>query len=145
MKSVLVALAALGLGACAGTAELYPANDLARSAGPLKATFIQDGTGSGPITVTMPDGEILKGRYSVNVGGSTSFGSIYASAYGSGGFATGSGFSTGYSIPNGSPGSADLYGPRGSSMQCEFYNNNLSGHGNGGCRTAAGAIYRLQY
>jgi hypothetical protein len=30
-------------------------------------------------------------------------------------------------------------------MQCEFYNDNVSGHGNGACKSSKGALYRLVY
>lgn len=30
-------------------------------------------------------------------------------------------------------------------MQCEVYNDNLSGHGFGGYKSSTGALYRIQY
>lgn len=44
-----------------------------------------------------------------------------------------------------SPGVADAVGNRGTTIRCEFYNDNVSGHGFGGCLTSTGAAYRLQY
>jgi hypothetical protein len=144
---MVVCAAAVGLAVagCTGKAELYPANDTARAVGPLKANFQRAGVGSGAIRLQLPDGEVLTGRYSVNVSGASSFGSIYATAYGTGGAASAVGSSSAFAIPNGSPGFADLYGPKGTGAQCEFFNNNLTGHGNGACRLSTGAVYRMQF
>jgi len=40
---------------------------------------------------------------------------------------------------------AALFGPKGTTMECEFLNDNGSGHGNGACKSSKGALYRLQY
>lgn len=45
--------------------RLYPANDFARTGGVLSAQFTDTGTGHGTIEMTMPDGEVQKGEYSV--------------------------------------------------------------------------------
>jgi len=145
MKRSFVVLSLLALTSCAATATLYPANDAATKMGPLQATITRTGTGSGPITVTLPDGEVLNGRYSVNVGGSMGFGSLYGSVYGANGYASGSAFSSTYMVPNSSGGAADLMGPKGTTAHCEFMNNNWSGHGNGACQLSNGATYRVQY
>jgi hypothetical protein len=138
---------ALVLGACTveRDPELFPANDAARATGPLYAHLIGHGGGNGTIALTLPSGEVLEGRYSINVGGGMGFGSLYATAYGTGGIATASGYTTGFSIPNGSPGTADMIGPRGTTAHCEFMNNNMVGHGNGACQLSTGALYRMQY
>ena len=81
----------------------------------------------------MPDGEVLKGEYSLVRGGAVGFGTIYGRAY------------TAATVPGGSPGQASLFGDRGTSMQCEVYNDNFSGHGYGGCQSSKGGIYRIQY
>lgn len=135
----------LALGGCAMTAQLYPANDTAHTLGPLVANMKAYGVGSGPVSVTMPDGEVLVGRYSVNMGGSASFGSLYTSVYGSRGYASASGFGSAFSMPNSSGGMADLIGPRGTTAHCEFVNNNWGGHGNGACQLSGGQVYRMQY
>jgi len=93
----------------------------------------------------MPDGEVLKGEYSLVRGGSIGFGNIYGSVYGTGGSASISGSSTSYAIPGGSPGMASAFGTKGTSIQCEFYNDNFSGHGYGACKSSNGALYRIQY
>jgi hypothetical protein len=40
-------------------------NAAAQRLGPVKATFIRTGTGRGPVTITMADGEVLTGEYRV--------------------------------------------------------------------------------
>jgi hypothetical protein len=127
------------------SARLYPANDLARTGGVLSAQFMDTGTGHGTIEMTMPDGEVLKGEYSVVRGGAVQFGSIFESVYGPGGVATGTGTSSSYSMAGSSTGMASAFGSKGSSMDCEFFNDNVSGHGMGACKCSQGALYRLQY
>jgi len=124
---------------------MYPANDLAISTGVLQALFVAHGTGNGDVTITMPDGEVVKGEYSIVRGGSASFGTIYGSVYGAAGSASVSGSTSSYVVPGGSPGTASAFGGKGTTMQCEFYNDNFSGHGNGACSSNKGALYRLQY
>jgi hypothetical protein len=126
-------------------ARLYPENNAAGAQGVIAARFISHGTGNGKIEITMPDGEIVTGEYSI-VGRSTSgFGSIVGSLFGPDGSTSASTFRSNYSIQGGSPGIASVFGNKGTRMSCEFYNDNMSGHGYGACRSAAGALYRLQY
>lgn len=127
------------------SARLYPSNDLARTSGVLSAQFTVSRSGHGSIEMTMPDGEVLKGEYTVVRGGAIQFGSIFESVYGPGGFATGTGTSSTYTTPGSSKGMASAFGSRGNSMDCEFYNDNVSGHGMGACKSSQGALYRLQY
>jgi hypothetical protein len=134
-----------GPSAIVRSARLYPSNDLARASGVLSAQFTASGTGHGSIEMTLPDGEVLKGEYTVVRGGAIQFGSIFESVYGPGGFATGTGTSSTYTTPGSSKGMASAFGSKGSSMDCEFYNDNVSGHGMGACKSSQGALYRLQY
>lgn len=138
-------LVGLSLVGCARDARLYPVNQSANKNGVLVAHFMSYGTGHGEIEIPMPNGELLKGEYSLVRGGSIGFGSIYGAVYGNGGSASVAGTTTSYEIPGGSPGRADAFGDKGTSMQCEFYNDNFSGHGYGGCKTSKGALYRIQY
>lgn len=144
-KIWFVVLTTLGLAACARDAHLYPANEMAIASGVLTAHFKAYGTGHGEIEIPMPDGELLKGEYSVVRGGAMGFGNIYGAVYGAGGSASFSGSSNSYVIPGGSPGMASAFGEKGTAMQCEFYNDNFSGHGNGACKSSKNALYRLQY
>jgi hypothetical protein len=74
MKTAAIGLAVL-LPACTGTGQLAPLNDAAAQLGTPRLEFVRQGTGQGPVTVTMPDG------------GAIGFGS--ASAFGPRGFAYG--------------------------------------------------------
>lgn len=132
-KSVPLFVVALVISGCAKNASLYPANDVAAASGVLTARYMSYGAGHGEIEVTAADGEVLKGEYSLVRGGGMSFGVIFGKAYSS------------MTTPGGSPGQASLFGTRGTTMQCEFYNDNFSGHGYGGCQSSKGAIYRIQY
>jgi hypothetical protein len=95
--------------------------------------------------MTMPDGEFLQGEYSIVSGGSVSFGSIFGTVYGRGGSVSGSGTSSGFTMAGSGQGAASLYGNRGTSVQCEFLNNNMMGHGYGACQSSKGGLYRMQY
>jgi hypothetical protein len=93
----------------------------------------------------MPNGEILEGEYSIVAGGSIGFGNVFSSVYGRGGYASGVGTASSFSMSASGEGSASLYGPQGTSIQCEFVNNNMTGHGYGACQSSQGGLYRLQY
>lgn len=148
MKTAIVAvLTALVLAGCATerAARLYPANDAAMPLGVLEARFMAHGTGNGEVEITLSDGELLKGEYSIVRDGAIGFGTIFASVYGPRGSASGSAFSTSYAMEGRSPGIASAFGTKGTRMQCEFYNDNWSGHGYGACQSSRGSLYRLQY
>jgi hypothetical protein len=51
--------------ACTDQARVYPLDPAAMQAGVPKIEFVRRGLGHGPVTVTMPDGEILQGEYQV--------------------------------------------------------------------------------
>jgi hypothetical protein len=110
--------AALVVAGCSATAHLYPTNEIAQQTGVIEADFTRYGTGHVTVTAAMPDGEELAGEATVVTGGSISFGTIFASVYGTGGSAYGTGTSLGYAVPGGSPGMASLYGNHGTSIQC---------------------------
>src|SRR5256885_863536 len=61
-------LAALGLvtmTGCTDTARMFPINDAATAIGAPRFEFVRQGLGHGPVTVTLADGEVLKGEYRV--------------------------------------------------------------------------------
>jgi hypothetical protein len=59
------------LSACTSAADVFPLNDAARKIGDPKIEFaVRQGTDSGPVTITMPTGEVLKGHYNVARNGS---------------------------------------------------------------------------
>lgn len=147
MRSIIATLfICLALAGCARDARLYPANDIASAGGVLHARFMAYGTGNGSIEIRLPSEELLTGEYSIVRGGSASFGAIYGQVYGPvtapGSFSAGA---SSYTVPGGSPGMASMFGDKGTRAECEFYNDNFSGHGNGACRISNGALYRLQY
>ena len=125
--------------------QMYPDNDAARALGPLRAKIVGHGNLNGTATMTLPDGQLLQGRYSISHGGSMSFGSVYTSVYGPGGSATGSGSQTSMSFSGQGFGEADMMGSKGTTAHCEFLNDNFNGHGHGACRLSDGSVYRLQY
>jgi hypothetical protein len=145
-QAVAVALV-FSLGACAVAREphLYPINDAANLNGVLDAKMLGHGEGHGTLEIAAPDGEKFQGEYSIVFGSTVGFGSILATVAGAAGSATASGFSTNVAISGSGQGSAILSGDRGTSIQCEFLNNNLTGHGYGGCRSSKGGIYRMVY
>ena len=148
IRVALVATAsALGIASCTieRSPHLYPANDAASGTGVLEAHFVGHGTLHGTAEMTMPDGEFLQGEYSIVSGGSVSFGSIFGTVYGRGGSVSGSGTSGGFSMEASGQGAASLYGNRRTSVQCEFLNNNLTGHGYGACQSSKGGLYRMEY
>src|SRR5277367_159564 len=124
--AVGILVAGTVLSGCASTPLAFPANEKARVAGNLRIEIMRYGTASGPVTVWMPDGEVLKGRYSLNVNGAVGFGSTYASVYGSGGFASGSAFSNRTAIGMGASGVVDAVGPSGRTIHCEVVSNTLT-------------------
>jgi hypothetical protein len=139
--------AILGVAGCAIEREphLYPINDVASPNGVLEAKMLGHGQLHGTLEITTPDGEHLQGEYSIVSGGSVGFGNIFATAYGAGGSASANGITTSVVMSGSGQGSAVLAGDRGTSIQCEFLNNNLTGHGYGACRSSKGGLYRMVY
>jgi hypothetical protein len=139
--------ALLGVAGCevVRSPHLYPTNDTASTTGVLNGQFVGHGQGHGTAEVTMPDGELLQGEYSIVFDSSASFGSIFATVYGPGGMGSENGTSSSFTMAGKDEGSASLYGNRGTSVQCEFLNANMTGHGYGACRSSKGGIYRMLY
>lgn len=139
MRAAAAILAILPLCTCTDTGQMTPLNDEAARLGPPKFEFVRQGTSQGPVTITMPDGEVLHGRYQVVQGGAIGFGS--ASSVGTGGSA----FATGSSVVMSGGGAVliSASGDRGSSMTCQ---GQVSfGHGGGICRTLRGAEYQMMF
>ncbi len=59
---VLAILFLLASGACTDIADTFPLNAAAKQLGPVKVSFVRTGVGSGPVTITMADGEVLTDR-----------------------------------------------------------------------------------
>lgn len=121
-------------------ADLAPANAAAEALGPLSAYLDGNGRGTGTIWVKLPRGEVLKGQYRVNVGGSLGrLGREYSLS------APGGAYDTSYSMSKASPVTVDMVGPSGVTAQCEFMNDDALWHGSGVCRFSNGADYRVRY
>jgi hypothetical protein len=137
----------LGASGCTVVREphLYPDNALAAKTGVLQGRFVGHGNLHGTMEVTMPDGELLQGEYSVVAGGAVTVGNTFASVSGGRGSLTGTGTGVGLAMAAGGQGQASLYGNRGTIVHCEFANNNITGHGYGTCETSSGARYRMEY
>ncbi len=146
MYKLTACFCVLFLTGCAEDARLYQINvEPGKPAQVIHATYMSYGLGHGSISVTMPDGEVLKGEYDVVERGSSSFGSVYGSVYGPGGNASGMATGSALAIPNSSEGTAVLLGSRGTSMTCEFVTNNWTGKGNGACKSSSGGLYRAMF
>lgn len=131
MRSVIVALAALvGLCSCADTADNFPLNASAKQIGALKISFDRTGVGSGPVTITMPDGEMLQGRYRV------AFGSATGMAF------SGAASATALVITDG-PVQFVASGPK-TQMLCRGVSSTM-GHGSGQCQTFEGAVWAINW
>jgi hypothetical protein len=145
LQRICTASVSLALVACTvtRTVHLYPVSPPETAV--LQGVWVGHGQGHGTAKITMPDGEVLLGEYSIVFGGSVGFGSILATAYGPGGATAVNGTSASVKIDGRGEGSASLVGDRGTSAQCEFLNANMTGHGSGACRLSNGTVYRMLY
>jgi hypothetical protein len=139
LRFVLLGLL-VGLPACAREARLYPNNEKANG-GLLNIKFVDSGMGRGPIEVTLPSGELMKGECSTTDTSAYGFGSAISVSGSRSAIATGSTVST----PGHMPGVASLVGDAGTTMHCEYTVNSLTGSGSGVCQTNKGAVYRLHF
>ena len=147
LRASAILLCAVGLCACTVTREisLYPTGNSTSSLGVLRGELAGHGEGHGTINIVSPDGELLDGEYSIVFDSSVAFGSIFGSVYGPTGVASGSAASSSFSMSGEGEGQASIFGNRGTTMQCEFLNQNMTGHGYGACRTPKGVTYRMIY
>ena len=136
----IVASALLTTAACSRTADMVPLNAEASALGIPKIDATLYGTGYGPVTVTMPSGEVLNGHYRLAVGGSVTTG--VATAYTPRGSATATG--TAVSTPMNNPFTAQAIGSQGTSMICQGSGGGM-GHGDAVCRTNTGAEYQMMF
>jgi hypothetical protein len=129
-RFALISALGCSVAACASSADTFPMNDAAKQLGPIQVSFVRTGVGEGPVTVTMADGEVLKGTYRVAFGA-----------------AEGIGFSGAYSasaivISNG-PVQFVVTGPK-TQILCRGASTPL-GHGNGQCQTYDGAVWAVSW
>lgn len=115
---------------CADTADTFPLNDAARQIGRLKISFVRTGLGTGPVTITMPDGEILTGTWRVAFSG-----------------AVGMAFSGGRSATAIGVGDGNVQfvasGPK-TEILCRGVSSPF-GHGTGECQTYEGASWTVSW
>jgi len=123
-------LGLIALGACSETANTYPLNDSAQRRGPIKVQFVRTTIGGGPVTVTMADGEVLKGAYRVLFGTVEGFGFAGRSS------------ASPLVIPNG-PVHFVANGPK-TQFLCRG-NSTVLGFGSGECQTDEGAVWAMTW
>ena len=75
-KATVAVCALIALGACATTASTFPLNDAAQRLGPIRVAFVRSSAGRGPVTITMADGEVLRGGYRVAFGTANDLGFV---------------------------------------------------------------------
>ena len=127
MSVVLLLIALTG---CSATADTFPLNAAAEKLGPLKASFVRTGTGSGPVTIAMADGEVLTGTYHVDFGTEQAFtfaGTNSASAI----------------VITDGPVQFVATGPK-TQILCRGTSNTM-GHGSGECQTYDGAVWAVSW
>ena len=132
MTRLAIALLLAPLAGCAGSATAYPLNAAAVHDGAPKVAFVRYGTDGGPITVTMPDGEVLKGQYRVISNAAIGYGFAGTQMVTTAGFG------------GGSPVMASAVDQRGTMMNCQGAVD-LGGHGALDCSTNDGARWRMMF
>lgn len=141
------------LSGCSTTATLFPVDGpMAKLSPPPVLNATVDGiTGnSGNVSLTMPDGERCKGRWSSiapmsyrrNTGSATGTASdgmtsVWGTVYGSS-------VSVG-NVPGVNKGEAMLIGERGTVMQIEFYTGSGTANGTGVAKDNKGNIYKVLF
>lgn len=131
MKKLVLALGVfIVLSGCTGTADVFPLNNAAKQLGPVHATFVRTGVGSGPVTITMASGEVLKGTYKVAFGSAEEFGFSGAQEH------------SDLLITDG-PVQFVATGPN-TQMLCRGTSSTM-GHGNGECQTYDGALWAIDW
>jgi len=119
---------------------MVPLNDVASASGIPTLSMSLYGTGYGPATATMPNGEVLTGNYRLAVGGGVSTG--FATVSGSRGTAFASG--TGATVPMQNPFTMQAVGNRGTTMICQGSAGGM-GHGEAVCTTNTKAQYQMMF
>ena len=128
MLRIVIAGICVGLTGCMDTADTFPLNSAAKQIGSPKVEFARTGVGSGPVTITMPDGEVLKGTYRVAFGAAEGF------AF------SGAQMATALVITDG-PVQFVANGPK-TQVLCRG-TSSVAGHGSGQCQNADGAIWAV--
>ena len=124
--------AAILLCGCADHARIYPLDTATLQSGTPTVEFVRQGLGHGPITVTMPDGEILRGEYQITENAAVGIG--FAGTH----TATAVGFGSGRPVV------ISATGDRGTVMNCEG-SVDIGGHGSAVCENSRGGKYRVMF
>jgi hypothetical protein len=121
----------ISLAGCTVDARVYALDPTSMAAGTPKIEFLRQGVGHGPVTVTMPDGEILKGEYQVEENAAIGLG-----------FAGSQTFST-VALGSGRPVVLSATGEH-TVINCSG-SADIGGHGFGECQTSQGNKYRVMF
>ena len=132
MRIIAAFALALAVAACTDSARVYPLDPAAMQAGTPKIEFERRGMGRGPVTVTMPDGEILHGDYQVTE--NAAFGIGFAGTQ----TATAIGYGSNRHVV------ISATGDRGTILNCDGVAD-IGGHGSGMCETSCGNKYRVMF
>jgi hypothetical protein len=90
-QSAALVILTITLASCTDQARVYPLDPAAMQAGTPKIEFVRQGLGRGPVTVTMPDGEVLQGEYQVTENASVGFGIVGGHTFSGVGYGSGRG------------------------------------------------------
>lgn len=127
---LLFAPLGFSLAACTDSADVFAMNAEAKAMGPVKISFERTGTGRGPVTITMADGEALIGEYRVAFGASEAF--AFSGSHSASAIVIGDG-----------PVQFVARGPK-TEMLCRGTSSTI-GHGNGQCQTYDGAVWAVSW
>ena len=137
--SALLIVSACGIIQVHRQADVVPLNPAAIALGIPRMEAVLYGTGYGPVTVTMPNGEILTGHHRPAVGGTVTTG--VGSAYNARGMSVAT--ETAVSTPMNNPFTAQATGERGTIMMCQ--GSGGEGHGDAVCTMNGGAQYQVMF
>ncbi|MGA2841737.1 MAG: hypothetical protein ABSG18_16445 [Steroidobacteraceae bacterium] len=121
----LVGLALASLAGCTDHARVYPLDEATVRMGTPTFEFVKQGLGHGLVTITMPDGEVLRGEYQITENAAVGVG--LAGAH----MATAVGLGSGRLVV------VNAVGDRGTISSCEG-TADLGGHGSGTCHDSRG-------
>jgi hypothetical protein len=141
-RGVAATVAVVSLGACTVSGNMYPLNPNAQALGAPRFEFVRQGTDNGPVKVTMPDGEVLQGRYQVARDATLGLGFGNFSAFGTRGAVSGFSNATVVGVGGGTA-FASAIGPK-TTINCQL-TVDLGGHGGGMCATPQGAQYQVMF
>ena len=130
MRGLMIVASLIGLAGCTDTADVFPLNDAAKQMGKPRVEFIRTAVGRGPITITMPEGEVLTGTWRVAFGGAIGMGS------------SGGKSATAIIIGDGNV-QFVASGPK-TDVLCRGTSSPF-GHGTGECQTYEGALWAVSW